>query len=673
RAEAFRALVRVLLDEPGGRPTLLILEDVHWIDPSTRELAEHILAALPARRAMLVMTARPEADLRWTQPADPTLLPLAKLNRAQAAELLQEIFEDRAISIPVARRIIDRTDGVPLFIEEVCRSLIESGALQPDATARISTETVLEAVPASLNDILLSRLDRNPSAKAVAQVASVIGREFRVELLRAIFPGRPDELDAGLNGLVAADLVHPLAEANFAMFAFKHGLMHQAAYETLLLRHRQDLHLRIVETLPGILPAFVRSRPEILARHLSLAGEHRRAAGQWLLAGRQALARGAYEETTAHLRAGLAAIDQLDPSEKRDEQELPLRIALAQALRAARFTSGDEAEACCRKARLLAERLERSEDLLLVLRLEFGILFNRPDIRAAAEVARAFTTLPLLADVREAAALGHQAMGKVRFFEGDFAGAYDEMAEAMADAGTLGTPRLLAHYQYPVSAMVYRALAALCLGRDDEADRLAVAALSVSADGSPFTHSLTLANLLIMELLRGGSPRTAGMVEALRGIAVARGAPFWVDLVGFHDGWLLARTAADRAAAEPGLLEMRRALRTFADHAVEVEVPFYQTVLAGLLLDLGAADEAVPVLADARARIERTGEVWPLGEVLRLEAVLAGAAGDPSTAQNRLREARAVATRQQARIWLPRLAATARVLDLAPDLFTEPG
>ncbi len=658
RAEGLRALVRLILGERGDRPTLVVLEDVHWIDPSTRELGQHLLAALGDKPALLLVTARPEADLRWTQAADPTLLPLGKLNRTQAAELLQEIFEDRAISIPVARRIIDRTDGVPLFIEEVCRSLLEGGALQPDADARISPDTVLGAVPVSLNDVLLSRLDRDPLARSVAQVASVIGREFRLELLRAIHTGSAAELDAGLEALVAADLVHPVADASAGIFAFKHGLMHQATYETLLLRDRQQLHLRIVETLPDVLPTFVRARPEILARHLSLAGEHRRAAAQWLLAGRQAQARGAYEETSEHLRAGLAAVAQLPPSDARDEQELALRIALAQALRAARFTSGDEALDACREARRLAERLERSEDLLLVLRLEFGILFNRPDVAAAEATARTFTTAPLLACLPEAAALGYQALGKVEFFKGEFATAYVTMERAMEGADRLRAPHLLTHYQYPVSAMVYRAFAAHCLGRRAEADDLAEAALAISRDGSAFTHSLTLANLLIRELMAGGSARTAAMLEELRGIALARGAPFWVDLVGFHDGWALTRAGA--ADSQRGLDLMRRALATFAANAVEVEVPFYQAVLAQRLIAHDAVDEADGRLADAEARIERTGEAWPLAFVLALRAEVAARRGD-AVAAGRLRDAAyAVCNRQDAAVWRERLDAAGR-------------
>lgn len=655
RADTFAALVRLVTALRGGRPTLLLIEDIHWIDPSTRELVQQILAGVAREPLMVVLTARPEAELRWTQAADPLVIQLAKLNRTQSAEFLAEIFQDRVISIPIARRLIDRTDGVPLFIEEVCRGLIEAGSLQADANQRIDPDLVLGFVPATLHDTLLSRLDRNPQGKLVAQVAAVIGREFRIELLRAVWTHGEDELQAGLRSLLDADLVHPVADSAPGFYAFKHGLMHQAAYETLLLRHREALHLRIVERLPEVLPEFVRARPEILARHLSLAGEHARAAEQWLRAAGRALERAAYEEGCQHLRAGLTAVGQLEAGTERDARELPLQIALAQALRAARFTSGDEALDAARRARALAERQGRASDLLHVLRLEFGILFNRPDIAAAEEVARAFTTSPLVADSAEARALGHQVLGKVRFFQGRFDEAREQIHASLAQLDGPPSRELLAHHQYPVSGMVYLAGAELCLGRIEASREIAERAIAISRDGTEFTQSLTLANLLILELVQGGSSRTAAMLDELRGIAIARGAPFWVALVAFHDGWRQVRDGQRPA----GIARMRDALATFREHSVEVEMPFYEAVLAEALLDQGDLDDAGAVLDDARARIARTQERWPEAEVLRLAARLAGRRGDRATACSLLAQARTVCAEQGALLWRERLGTTA--------------
>lgn len=660
RADTFAALVRLLTALRGGRPTLLLVEDIHWIDPSTRELLQQILAGVAREPLLIVMTARPEAELRWTQAADPLVIQLAKLNRTQSAEFLAEIFQDRVISIPIARRLIDRTDGVPLFIEEVCRGLIEAGSLQADANQRIDPDAVLGFVPATLHDTLLSRLDRHPQGKLVAQVAAVIGREFRIELLRAIWTLGEDELQAGLDSLLAADLVHPVADTAPGFYAFKHGLMHQAAYETLLLRHREALHLRICERLPEVLPEFVRARPEILARHLSLAGEPARAAEQWLWAAGRALERGAYEEGCQHLRAGLAAVGQLEAGPERDARELPLQIALAQALRAARFTSGDEALDAARRARSLAERQARPSELLRVLRLEFGIQFNRPDITAAESTARAFTSAPLIAASAEAQALGHQALGKVRFFQGRFGEAGEAIRTALRHLDGAPAPELLAHHQYPVSGMVYLAGAELCLGRIEASREIAERAVAISRDGTEFTRSLTLANLLILELVQRGSPRTAAMLDELRGIAIARGAPFWVALVAFHDGWHDVQEG--RAAA--GIARMRDALVTFREHSVEVEMPFYQAVLAEALIDQGELDDAALVLDDARARIARTGERWPEAEVLRLAARLAGARGEAGEARGLLDRATAIAAAQEAGLWRERITATAAALGL---------
>jgi class 3 adenylate cyclase/tetratricopeptide (TPR) repeat protein len=670
RESTFSALVNLFLDIARAGPSLIVLEDIHWIDPSTRELVQRMLVKLVDKPILLLMTARPEADTRWLQPHDPLVIQLMKLTRSQSAEFLQEIFGDRVISIPIARRIIDRTDGIPLFLEEVCQSMIERDSLQADASGRIDLEHALGFVPATLYDTLLSRLDHNPQAKSVAQVASVIGREFRLELLRDVYPGPREELAAGLEALVSADLVHPVSDGAIDLYTFKHGLMHQAAYETLLLRHRQELHALIADRVAAILPAFVRNRPEIVARHLTAAAAFEPAGTTWLAAGQQALSRGAYEEAVQHLRAGLAAVAHLEAGERRDERELPLQITLAQALRSARFTGGDEALNACRRARALSEALGRSEDLLRVLRFEFGILFNRPDIGAAETVARAFLEAPLLAGNEAAAALGHQAMGKVLFFRGDFAQAYDVMVRSLADAGRLQSPDLLTHYQYPVAAMVYQAFAAYCLGRPEEARAISDQALAISRQSAQFTHSLTLANILILERMQHGTDRTAALLEELEHIALARGAPFWVDLVGYHQGM----DDVARGDLETGIARMRQALDTFAANSVEVEIPFYEAMLAEVLIDAGRIAEADSLLVDARARVERTRERWPLAEILRLEMACAAATGDRDAARRHLTEGRTVCAAQAATIWAERLEADARKLGLAaPAPHPAPG
>jgi class 3 adenylate cyclase/tetratricopeptide (TPR) repeat protein len=658
RDGTFRALVNLFLDMAEAGASLIVLEDIHWIDPSTRELMQRMLNEVAGKPILVVMTARPEADLRWLQPFDPLIIQLMKLTRAQSAEFLQEIFGDRVISIPIARRIIDRTDGIPLFLEEVCQSLIERDSLQPDDNGRIDMEQALSVVPATLYDTLLSRLDHNARAKSVAQVAACIGREFRLELLRAVYPGAQAELEAGLAALVAADLVHPVSDGALDLYTFKHGLMHQAAYETLLLRHRQELHALIADRVAVILPDFVRNRPEIVARHLTAAASFEAAAATWLAAGQQALSRGAYEEAVQHLRAGLAAVAQLAAGDGRDGHELRLQITLAQALRSARFTSGDEALNACRRARQLCESLGRSDDLLRVLRLEFGILFNRPDIAAAETVARAFIDAGPLTGNPAAAALGYQAMGKVLFFKGDFPGAYTTMAQALEHAGELQSSDLLTHYQYPVAAMVYQAFAAYCLGRGDEARAITEQALAISRQSADFTHSLTLANILILERMQNGTERTAPLLEELRRIALARGAPFWVDLVGYHEGMALV------AAGDPdaGVVKMKQALATFAANSVEVEIPFYEAVLAEVLIAAGELAEAESLLADALGRVERTRERWPLAEILRLQLTCAARRGDLETAGSRLAEARMVCAEQTATTWAERVEAAARSL-----------
>jgi hypothetical protein len=250
-------------------------------------------------------------------------------------------------------------------------------------------------------------------------------------------------------------------------------------------------------------------------------------------------------------------------------------------------------------------------------------------------------------------------MGKVHFFRGELRAAEAALDAALADRGTLATDDLLTHHQYPVSAMVYGAFTTTLLGRPAAGAELLDQALAVSRTSAPFTHSLTLANALLIDLARGGGDERPELLGELARIAAARGAPFWNDLVAFHEGWDAVRTDSD---VENGLARMHRGLLTFAENAVEIEVPFYEAILAAELLRLGRFDEGGRLLDDAEARIARTRERWALVEVLRLRLLLRARSGDGEGVDDLLAEARAVAIAQEAGWWRQRLEATAAEL-----------
>ncbi|MEM7291747.1 MAG: hypothetical protein AAF412_15490, partial [Pseudomonadota bacterium] len=308
----------------------------------------------------------------------------------------------------------------------------------------------------------------------------------------------------------------------------------------------------------------------------------------------------------------------------------------------------------------LSENLDRGEDLLKVLRFEFGILFNRPDISAAEEVARSFYKKAVVDAHPASRAMGHQAMGKVHFFRGEFPQARKEMIESLSYEETIRSNDLLTHYQYPVAAMVYQAFSSYCLGHFAESRAVSDKALEISRESSQFTHSLTLANILILEMMQKGSDRTDALHHELSKLAFARGAPFWVDLVGFHDGV----SAAQKGDYETAVARMRRALLTFEQNSVEVEIPYYQTVLAEVLLEAKRDSEAQTLLDDARIRIDRTQERWPLAEVLRLSMVCAVHHDDQSKAQELKHDAHRVCSEQGAKTWSLRLEATAAKLGI---------
>src|SRR6202022_2086275 len=321
-----------LLRQPGGlasqHPLLMIFEDLHWVDPSSRELLDLIVEQIEHLSVLLIATSRPEFQAPWADRAHVTGLLLRRLGKDESSRLIRELAGDPArLPNAVLQEIVERTDGVPPFLEELTKAVLENTAVGAIGAAAAP-------VPATLHASLMARLDRlGPIAKEIAQAGAAIGREFSYELLAAIGQRSEAELQVGLGRLVAAGLLFQRGLPPEASFLFKHALVQDTAYSMLLRGPRQSLHARIAKAFEERFPAFADTQPEILAHHFTEAGLLEKAAEYWCRAGRQSEARGALVEAIAHLRRGLSLAADLPSTPKRARQKLELQIALAGALR----------------------------------------------------------------------------------------------------------------------------------------------------------------------------------------------------------------------------------------------------------------------------------------------------------------------------------------------------
>ena len=321
REKLFEALLTQLEAELRQRPVLMVFEDAHWIDPSSRELMDLTIERVRHLPVLLAITFRPEFQPPWSGRAHVTSLALNRLGERDGEALVQKLAGNALLTPDIVAEIVERTDGVPLFVEELTKAVLESAAHGDRVAAVLATASLAaQSVPATLHASLMARLDRlGPAAKEIAQIGAVLGREFAYELIEPVAqrPGR--ELQAALGQLSDAGLLFCRGTAPHASYLFKHALVQDAAYSTLLRGRRQELHARVAAALEGHFADLVERQPELLAHHLTAAGNTERAVDQWLKAGRHGAARLAYLEAIAHFERGLGLLHSLPESPVRDE------------------------------------------------------------------------------------------------------------------------------------------------------------------------------------------------------------------------------------------------------------------------------------------------------------------------------------------------------------------
>ncbi len=495
KEKTLRTLVAQVEGLAARQPVLMLFEDAHWSDPTSLELFDLIIDRVPALRVLLIVTFRPEFAPPWTGRPHVTSLGLNRLAPRQRAEMIAGVTGGKALPEEIADQIIDRTDGVPLFVEELTKAVVESGILT-DAGDRYTAAGPVTplAIPASLQASLLARLDRLAPVREVAQIGAALARQFTHELIGAVAPMPQPHLDDALAQLVSAELIYRRGTPPDAEYTFKHALVQDAAYSTLLRSRRQQLHARIAATLEGRFPEIVAAQPALLAHHCEEAGLAEKAAVYWLKAGQQAMARSAMTEAVAQLRKGLGVLAGLPDGPWRRRQELELQRALGPALAATKGYSAANVGETLARARALAEQTDRPEYLVPLIHIQWQFHLLRSEHKLALSLAEQIEEIGEARNDVAVQLLGRRAHGLTHCLLGEFVAARALLERCLGLSDPVHRAISAGLSEDPYATMLGQLAATLAyLGYIDQARSRLNEALS---EARRLRHAHTLANVL---------------------------------------------------------------------------------------------------------------------------------------------------------------------------------
>ena len=664
RQRTLEALTSQLAGLARQRPVLMIVEDAHWIDPTSLEVFGRTVDQIKTLPALLIVTFRPEFNPPWVGQSRVTSVTLNRLGEREAAAIIARLVGNKELPADVMAEIVERTDGIPLFVEEMTKAVLEA---EGEGEARRTVAAVPSpalAVPASLHASLMARLDRLGPAKEVAQIGAAIGREFSHALLAAVARRPEAELSAALERLIGAGLLSRQGVPPHATYLFKHALVQDAAYGTLLREPRRALHARIAEALESQFAEIAESQPELLARHCTEAGLIEKAAGLWGKAGQRSLERSALVEAAEQLARALDQIATLPGTPALRREQIKLQVALINALMHVKGYAAPETKAAVERARLLIEQAEAlgepPEDPLLLYSVPYGmwitnlVAFNGDAIR---EIAAQFLALAEKQGTTAPLVIAHRLMGTLLANDWRYGG--------RAGASGSGDCTLRSYRASSTDDAFWRRRSGNRL-RSSDVD-LVVPWLSGSrprgcrsgAQGcARIGHAATLMNALAFAAFTytqcGNYPTSTVLLDELVELAEEKGALSWKAIGLAARGRVWALSGKAREAVQT----LTSGITAFRSMGSTGYLPMYLSALTGAYSDVGELDKARNSIAEAKALIEETKETWHEAEIHRIagEIALMSPEPDAAKAEAYFQRALAVARIQQAKSWELRAA-----------------
>jgi predicted ATPase/DNA-binding winged helix-turn-helix (wHTH) protein/class 3 adenylate cyclase len=651
------ALIRQLEGLAHEKPVVTVFEDAHWLDPTSRELLDLTVERIRSLPVLLIITFRPDFQPPWAGQPQVSMLALNRLDRRDCVALVGQIAGSKMLPGDVVSHITDRTDGVPLFVEELTQSVLESGLLREE-TDRYMLQGALPPVgiPTTLRASLLARLDRLGPVRHVAQIGAAIGRQFSYSVLHKVSCLPEDELRAALARLVASGLVFQRGTPPDSFYSFKHALVQDAAHGSLLRNARQQLHAQIAEALENHFPEITESEPELLALHYAEAGLVEKSAVYWGKAGHWSVARSAMTEAWSQFQKGLDQLTLLPDTPKRQLQELEFLSALGVVLNAVGGHSAPETGHAYARARELWERLGSPAEYLHVPHGQSRYHAYRGELDLALRLDQELLELSLTRNDSGGLVLGHISSGRNLMHAGRFTTARSQLEAVLAlydpnshDALVRQTglhPRLV--------AQAHLAIVLFCLGFPDQAlarSRAAVAEAQHLAH--PRSLAVTLALTCRLLVLAGDDETLAQRADELSGVATEQG--FAVGAQGtVYRGWVKVK----QRELTKGMSLIRAGLAAYRAREAELWMPHFLALLGEACELAGETAEALTLLDEGLRIAERTRALWFAAELNRQKGGLLLRQGRSAAVEELYRKALSIAREQEAKLWELRAAAS---------------
>ena len=645
-------------------PVLMIFEDVHWTDPTSLEVLGRAVDRIATLRVLLIVAFRPEFEAPWIGRPHVTALTINRLAQREVGAMIDRVVGDKLLPASIRQDIIERTDGIPLFVEEMTKAVLEAGSQVAAEHTAGAVPSPVVAVPASLHASLMARLDRLGPAKEVAQIGAAIGREFSHALLAAVVRKPEAELGSALDRLIVAGLLFRQGVPPHATYLFKHALVQDAAYGTLLREPRRALHARIAETLESEFPEIAERQPELLARHCTEAGLIEKAAGLWGKAGQRSLERSALVEAAAQVTLALDQIAVLPGTPALRREQIKLQVALITPLIHVKGYAAPETKAAAERARLLIEQGEAlgelPEDPLLLFSVLYGfwvanyIAFNGDVMR---ELATQFLALAEKQGATVPLMIGHRVTGISLLCTGDIAKSRAHFDQALALYDPAAHRPLATRFgvNSGVSVLSLRPLALWLLGCPGVALADADHALK---DAREIGQAATLMYALVVGSLTpihcGNFGTATTRLDEAVALAEEKGALFWKAFGMMNQGCVITLTGR----ASDAVQMITSGIAAYRSTGATASMPLWLSYLARAYAALGKFDDAWRCIGEAMTAVEITKERWWEADIHRIagEIALKLPQPDAAKAEAYFERALAVARKQQAKSWELRAA-----------------
>jgi len=656
-AQQRRQTLSALLDQMEGlarkQPLLMLFEDAHWADATSLEVLDLAIARVRRLPALLLVTSRPEFEPLWKGLPDVAEIALQRFDRAEVEALVGRVTGGRKLPAEVLEQIVAKTDGVPLFVEELTKNVLESGLLVEEGECyRLDGPLPPLAIPSTLQDSLMARLDRLAAVKEIAQIGAAIGREFSYALLQAVVGRDEATLRISLALLEDSELVFRHGFPPDARYSFKHALVQDTAYESLLKSRRQILHQKIAETLREKFADVVEAEPELLAHHFTQAGLIAPAIEYWGKAGDLALRRSAFKEAIAHLGKAIEMTEAAAGTAERANAggRLHLQVSYGNAMIAAHGHAAPETAAAFRRAHeLAASHSDVSERNSVNYGLWAGS-YVRGEFDAMRDAAQALLADSLSQPHAAEAGVAHRASGVTQWFGGNFIDARAHLEQALAIFDPERDRDLAFRFgqDVGVSAMAYLSIVLWPLGELDRAREL-VDRMTARFEGLGHfaTSTYGMMHRLMFEIVAGNVGRAAPVATALSNVAHQHGNNLWISFGAFSEAWAELHSGSPDAA----LANIRRAVDLFRQNGIGIFQPLGWTSQAEAEALTGETAAALATIERALTDADRTGQRWYDAEIHRTrgDILLKQNPADPGPVEDAFLTAIAIARQQKTR------------------------